>query len=80
MKIEKVNLNLYKICFSFNPYNQMWSACESEHLDDLWNGVENNKIIYAKDKETLISYFNEGKHLIKDGNPDDDVYYLKGKE
>jgi hypothetical protein len=41
----------------------MWYGCEAEHLNDLWNGVKNDKVYHAKNKDTLVSFFNEGKHL-----------------
>tara|TARA_R110000868_G_scaffold65785_1_gene196391 strand:- start:335 stop:574 length:240 start_codon:yes stop_codon:yes gene_type:complete len=58
------NENLWKVCFTYNPYKQLWFACLSEHLQDLWNGVNNPNILHAKDKQDLIDYFNNGRHLI----------------
>ena len=41
-KSNDVNYNLYKVCFTFNPYQRMWYGCEAEHLNDLWNGTSND--------------------------------------
>lgn len=58
-----ISYNLFKVCFTYNPYERMWYGCEAEHLNDLWNGVKNDKVYHAKNKDTLVSFFNEGKHL-----------------
>jgi hypothetical protein len=63
--MEKINTNLYGILFTYNCYKQLWYACKSEDYSDLINGIENPNIIYSVNRDTLINYFNEGKHLTK---------------
>ena len=62
-KSNDVNYNMYKICFSYNPFDQNWYGCEAEHLNDLWNGVKNPNIYHNPDQKVLIKFFNQGKHL-----------------
>lgn len=77
-KSNDVNYNLFKVCFTYNPYTRLWAGCESEHLNDLWNGVTNKNIVYNEDKNVLIDYFNRGLHINKiEVNEEDDIYYLK---
>ena len=63
---KEINTNLYRWLFTFNPYRQEWYACLPEDLNDVYNGnIDTNKNIFkSKDKDTLVSFISEGKHLV----------------
>lgn len=72
-----VNYNLFKVAFTYNPYEKMWYGCEAQHLNDLWNGVKNKHIFHNENKDVLVNFFNKGLHLQNTPNEEEDMYYLK---
>jgi hypothetical protein len=60
---SKRNEEFQNIVFHFNPYTDMWGACEREHLHDLFNNHESKNVIRSSKIETLILGISKYKSI-----------------
>lgn len=48
---------LYLYLFHYNPHTELWTAFKREELTDYFEGkLKNEKLLKARDVNTLVSY------------------------
>ncbi len=60
-KTNMKNEQLNNWIFFYSPYQETWKACKREDYGELFNDIENEKVLKSKKIETLVEYITKNQ-------------------